>query len=781
MFGEKEKMPEPRRRKGVIFLALMLVMLAQGLQFIPWVTAAQPPVARFTYTPIAPLINQTVTFDASNSTPDGGTIVNYRWDFGDGPGPVNGSVIMTHLYISNGTYYVTLTVTDSEGKWDTTTKSITIYAHPVAIFNYSPGQPAIYETVTLNASESYDLDGTIVNYRWDFGDATNGTGMSITHVYGAEGNYTVTLNVTDNDGLTNSTSKFIIVITNIPTASFTYSPTVPLVDQIVTFNASLSTPNGGTIVSYLWDFGDGTSVVNETDPISTHTYRTTGTYSVTLNVTDSEGLWDIELKIITIKKYPVASFTFSPLAPIVNEIVSFNASSSYDIDGTIVSYNWNFGDGTNGTDVIATHRYSGVGTFMVTLTVTDNDSFVNSTSSTVTVYIHDVAIVSAALSADEVYVGQLVNITVIVRNKGTTTETFNITFYYHEILIGTQTVTDLAPKTQRTITFSWNTTGTISEVGYTIKAETSTIPGETNIDDNSYVVGIVKVKSLIGSQPIDWSLILTYALPISFVFLSFLAAGIVWKKPWVGPRAVGFDFFNEVTGGGIPDAFSVMIVGGPGSGKSVLCQQLAYDHLMKGKACVYVTYDCFPDEVRKHMKNFHWDTSIYEQKEMFKFVDCYSSIAGVAGREKHHAKQPFALLDLGVAMAAATDELKQKSPTVILDSTAPLFTRLNPAEVTKFLQDRSARIKGDNGTFFFTVGKGTVPPDLMHKLGEIVDCILELYVHRAKKETLRRLRIIQLRGRRFSDEWIPLKIDSKRGITFLAPKGWSKKGVKTKS
>lgn len=80
---------------------------------------------------------------------------------------------------------------------------------PKAQFTYTTTQPTTGENVTFNASNSYDLDGTIVSYEWDFGDGTTGTDMVITHSYGTEGSYTVTLLVTDNDGLSDDATVTI--------------------------------------------------------------------------------------------------------------------------------------------------------------------------------------------------------------------------------------------------------------------------------------------------------------------------------------------------------------------------------------------------------------------------------------------------------------------------------------------------------------------------------------------------------------------------------------------
>jgi parallel beta-helix repeat protein len=86
------------------------------------------------------------------------------------------------------------------------------------------------------------------------------------------------------------------------------------------------------------------------------------------------------------REEPVAIFTYYPPEPIKNQITTFNASQSYDTDGIIISYKWEFGDGTvTTTDPIINHTYTVAGTFMVNLTVTDNDLLTNSTSQVITV------------------------------------------------------------------------------------------------------------------------------------------------------------------------------------------------------------------------------------------------------------------------------------------------------------------------------------------------------------------------------------------------------------
>ena len=172
---------------------------------------------------------------------------------------------------------------------------------PTASFLYTPSHPATYDSVTFNASGSYDPDGYIASYEWDFGDGnvTTATYPAITHTYANYGDFEVTLNVTDNEEEWDTEAK-PITVENLPMADFWWTPTSPTVCENVTFDASISTPDGGVLISYAWDFRDGTLIVTESEPIIIHHYIENGTFTVTLNVTDSEGRWDTESKVIIV-------------------------------------------------------------------------------------------------------------------------------------------------------------------------------------------------------------------------------------------------------------------------------------------------------------------------------------------------------------------------------------------------------------------------------------------------------------------------------------------------
>ena len=258
----------------------------------------KPPIAAFTYSPPNPHVCESIIFNASASYDPDGSIASYTWDFDDGNTTKVFDAIVSHHFEMLGTYNVTLTVADSGGLKNSTSREITVTKRPFAAFTYSPTHPQVDEAVTFNGSQSKPDGGYIVSYQWDFGDdnVTTIADPAITHVYSTFGVYTVTLTITDSENESDIASDTIRVWAY-PHAGFTLEPLIPHAGENVKFNASASTPNGGHIVSYEWDFGGATSA---SGMIVTHDYTEARNYTVTLNVTDSEGKWDIESKNIEV-------------------------------------------------------------------------------------------------------------------------------------------------------------------------------------------------------------------------------------------------------------------------------------------------------------------------------------------------------------------------------------------------------------------------------------------------------------------------------------------------
>ena len=273
-------------------------------------------------------------------------------------------------------------------------------AQPSASFTVIADKPL---TATFDASASGD-DGQIKLYSWDFGDGTSlelPTPGPLQRAYAEPGIHTVTLKVTDDSGLSATISRDITILPDgaAPVASFTASTVRGPAPLAVTFDPGASTDDVG-IVSYDWDFGDGTTQQTTSGTPVSKSYATPGSYPVTLTVADGAGhtaRQSLSITVDAVPKPPVAAFTASVSSGIAPLSVTFDPASSSD-DGKITGYAWDFGDGTTKsepTNVAVSRTYITSGTFTVRLTVTDNSGLTSSKSVTVSVFPRPVPPVAA--------------------------------------------------------------------------------------------------------------------------------------------------------------------------------------------------------------------------------------------------------------------------------------------------------------------------------------------------------------------------------------------------
>ncbi len=169
-----------------------------------------------------------------------------------------------------------------------------------------------------------------------------------------------------------------------PTASFTATPETGVAPLEVQFNAAASSDPNGDAITYSWDFGNGTTSTLVNPKV---TFTGVDSYVVSLTVSDGTNTSSPTTKTIVVSDgniAPVADFTATPETGIAPVTVSFDASASSDENGDTLSYSWDFGDGTTGTGVIASHEYATVGEYTVKLTVSDG-SKTGTKSSTINV------------------------------------------------------------------------------------------------------------------------------------------------------------------------------------------------------------------------------------------------------------------------------------------------------------------------------------------------------------------------------------------------------------
>jgi PKD repeat protein len=326
---------------------------------------------------------ETVTTFQDQSTSASGNIVSRLWDFGDGQSSSTNNP--THLYGTEGTFMVKLTVTTSLGCVKDTTKPVLVLGKPVANFSYS--SPNCAGDSVQFSDLSSTPHGSIQEWEWDFGDGTPPVVVvfpvnpNVKHAFTNGGNYNVKLTITTSDGC--SAEKISTVQIGFhPLANFS-SATNGCALIPVQFN-DLSQLNGGPAITvWSWDFDDPASGINNTSTTQNplHAFTTGGTFDVKLIVTNANGCIDSITKPVTVNDAPVAAFSAdtSCLAS-PTQFTDESTTSS----GTVVSWDWNFGDpssGANNTSTLQnpTHIYNTQGTYNVTLSVTNSNQCVKDT------------------------------------------------------------------------------------------------------------------------------------------------------------------------------------------------------------------------------------------------------------------------------------------------------------------------------------------------------------------------------------------------------------------
>ena len=304
-----------------------------------------------------------------------------------------------------GEVTVTLTCTDKDGASDQDSASVTVVEQGPTADADGPYIGIVGDPVSFDGSGSIPAE-TIVSYDWDFGDGETGTGVTVSHTYAVSGTFDVTLTVSDGTVQDSDTTTADITKKDgepIPTIQVEEIPKSS--GQCYTFDGSGSVDPDGEIVSYDWDLGDDTTASGDI-VIVEHCYEESGTYTVTLTVTDENDLTGRASQEVTVaddivqdSDISTAEITEEEGEPIPPEAIiqveeipkssgqcyTFDGSDSVDSDGEIVSYDWDLGDDSTDTGDVVEHCYEGSGTYTVILTVTDGDDLTGSASQEVTV------------------------------------------------------------------------------------------------------------------------------------------------------------------------------------------------------------------------------------------------------------------------------------------------------------------------------------------------------------------------------------------------------------
>jgi PKD repeat protein/RNA polymerase subunit RPABC4/transcription elongation factor Spt4 len=326
-----------------------------------------------------------ISFSSAGSSDPDGTIAQYLWDFGDGTTSTDANP--SHPYAEPGTYTVSLKVTDNSGDSHTATTSATISPKPPIADANGPYIGGATDAVDFSSDGSHDPDGTITQYEWDFGDESEHSfEADPSHVYTLQGNYTVTLTVTDDDNVTDTDTTWCDIAPRppIPDAN---GPYAGITGETISFSSAGSYDIDGDIVEYRWSLGDGSGVFMEEN--LGHVFTEVGNFTITLTVEDNEGLTGTAITFCIIELppnvMPEADIS-APTEGTAESPITFSSSGAVDTDGEIVGYTWDFGDGSPVShEANPAHTYADEGTYTVTLTVTDDREGTDTATFTITV------------------------------------------------------------------------------------------------------------------------------------------------------------------------------------------------------------------------------------------------------------------------------------------------------------------------------------------------------------------------------------------------------------
>ncbi len=309
-----------------------------------------------------------------------------------------GSNIIKGPYLG-GNYWSDYTGTDSNGDGvgdssysgiigtDTTDAFPLVYRLPTA--EAGEGYTAsVGEKITFDASDSYSPDGTITSYNWDFGDDTTGSGETITHSYQTAGKYTVSLTVVNSNG-GSDTDTVTVTITkdsSSPDITILQHGLSSSYSKVYIFKANVTdNVEVKNVTIEYWYPGSGIRK-GEMEEIQTNIYRKMITtdqiydkvYCVIYANDTSENLADTKKPFVDLGG-PYTNCT-------VLENITFNATDSFDLDGNLTEYRWDFGDGSTSKGMIAYHEFNTDGVYDVVLTVEDDDGNINSKKTALRIY-----------------------------------------------------------------------------------------------------------------------------------------------------------------------------------------------------------------------------------------------------------------------------------------------------------------------------------------------------------------------------------------------------------
>lgn len=334
------------------------------------------PVVGFDFTNVC--LNDDMLFTDTTAATTG-LLQSWQWDFGDGVGS-SSSTDPTYLFGTDGTFDVQLIVTSDTGCSDSVTQTVEVYKLPAVDFtkmNVCNGLQ-VFPTDTSSSLNGFSLT------TWEY-DMTNDGVVDYTvpnpsHTYPDTGTYSIELKVTDSYGCADSVVKDVVIHPG-PVPGFSFS-NVCLGGPMLF--SDTSTISNGSLVSWAWDFGDGSPINTDQNP--SHLYNSAGAFSINFTVTSDSGCVGNTSGQVSIVVFPLPTANFSSSDDCLDDVSVFTDQSTVT-SGSIVAWEWNFGDGSPlNTSQNATHVYADSGIYEVVLRAETNNSCVRADTQLIEIF-----------------------------------------------------------------------------------------------------------------------------------------------------------------------------------------------------------------------------------------------------------------------------------------------------------------------------------------------------------------------------------------------------------
>ena len=334
----------------------------------------------------AGLEGSAINFSASASDPGPDTL-SYSWNFGDGTSGTGASP--QHAYAGDGTYTVTVTVTDGDGGSDSDSRTVLVSNGDPIISNLvGDSTGAEGQSLSWTAVAS-DPGGDALTYTWNFGDGSpsvSGSSLVVNHTYANEGSYQVSVVVSDGDGGSASHQITVVVSNSAPLLSNLTGTASGLEGDTYSYSVQAADAGSGDVLSYSWNFGDGTAPVVTTTGQVSHVYADDGTFGVTVTVTDnaSPPASDSETMLVVVSNVAPQLSSVTAAGGNEGQALTFSATATDPGSETLV-YTWTMGDGATHTGASITHTYLDNGSYPLSLVVSDGDGGTDSSSASIVI------------------------------------------------------------------------------------------------------------------------------------------------------------------------------------------------------------------------------------------------------------------------------------------------------------------------------------------------------------------------------------------------------------